>query len=151
MSNNFDIVKGLLQENGEVVSCTSGKSMLPLFRDGRDRAVIVPLLREPRVNDVLLYRKASTNEVVLHRVIKTRGGTVLRGDNLYFCEQNIPAQDILGVMKGFYRNDKYCDCEKSTTYKLYCFYIRASYPLRRLAKKACSFVKKAFQKKINAA
>ena len=143
MSNNFEVAKGVLKENGELIGMTSGKSMFPLFRDNKDRAVIVPISQKLRVNDVLLYRKVTTNELILHRIVKIKNGNpILRGDNLYFNETRIPADDILGVMKGFYRNGKYYDCKKSLSYKLYVFFLRASYPIRYLFKKAFSLLKR---------
>ncbi len=142
-SNNFDVVKGILAKKRELVGVTSGKSMYPLFRDGKDRAVIIPLPQKLKVNDVLLYRKAATNEVILHRIVKFKNGKpILRGDNLYFNETKIPMDDILGIMKGFYRNGKYYECKKSLSYKLYVFSIRASYPIRYLFKRAFSLLKR---------
>lgn len=143
MSNNFEVAKGILREKGELSGVTSGKSMYPLFRDNKDRAVIVPVQQKLKVNDVLLYRKATTNEVILHRIVKFKNGKpILRGDNCYFNETKIPANDILGVMKGFYRNGKYYECKKSFGYKLYVFFLRASYPIRYLFKRAFSLLKR---------
>ncbi len=146
MNNNFEVAKQLLQENGELVGNTSGNSMLPLFRDGRDRAVIRPLSREPKVNDLLLYRKSTTNEVILHRVIKTKGNLVLRGDNLYRNETNISREDILGVMVAFYRGDKYYECQKSLGYKLYVLFIRISFLPRFFIYKVISRLKRLIKR-----
>lgn len=143
MSNNFEVAKGILKEKGELLGVTSGKSMYPLFRDNKDHAVIIPLPKKLKVNDVLLYRKVTTNEVILHRIVKFKNGKpILRGDNCYFNETNIHAEDILGVMKSFYRNGKYYDCKKSFSYKLYILFLRASYPIRYLFKRAFSLLKR---------
>ncbi len=142
MNNSFSIAKNLLEQNGEIVGATKGDSMRPLFRDGKDRALIVPLVQKIKPNDVLLYKKPNSDDVVLHRVIKmTDNRPVLRGDALYFCEFGIAPQDIVGIMKGFYRDEKYYDCQKSLRYKLYVFYIRLSYPIRRFGHKVKSFLK----------
>ena len=45
-----------------------------------------------------------------------------------------PESQIVGVMKAFYREGKYCDCETSRIYKLYIIANRASYPARYLWK-----------------
>lgn len=142
-SNDFDIAKSVLTGKGELVGATSGNSMYPLFRDGKDRAIVIPITQNLKVNDVLLYRKSTTNEIILHRIIKFKNGKpVLRGDNLYYNEMHIPMTDILGVMKGFYRNEKYYDCKKSIRYKLYVFLLRISYPIRYLFKRAFSLLKR---------
>jgi hypothetical protein len=143
MNNNFEIIKNILKEKGELVGVTSGNSMYPLFRDQKDRAVIVPLPPKLKINDVILYRKANTNEVILHRIVKLKNGKpILRGDNCYFTENNILLEDILGVMKGFYRNGKYYDCKKSISYKLYIFFIRTSYSIRYLFKRGISLLRR---------
>ncbi len=143
MINNFEVVKDILAEKGELVGTTSGKSMEPLFRNQKDRAVIIPLPQRLKVNDVILYRKTDTNEVILHRIVKFKNGKpILRGDNLYRNETQIPSDDILGIMKGFYRNGKYYECKKSLSYKLYVFFLRISYPIKYSFKKASSALKK---------
>ena len=143
MIENFTVAKSLLEQNGELIGTTSGNSMSPLFRSGKDKAVIIPLITSPKVNDVLLYRKKTSDDLVLHRVIKiTDNGPVLRGDALYRNETNIPSHYILGVLKGFYRNSKYYDCKKSALYMLYTIYIRASYPLRYCTNKAFLLLKR---------
>lgn len=142
MNNSFSIAKNLLEQNGEIIGVTKGNSMRPLFRDDKDRAVIAPLPPKIKRNDVLLYKKPQNDEVVLHRVIKIADGNpILRGDALYVRESNIPQSYIIGIMKGFYRGEKYYDCKKSLKYKLYVFYIRLSYPLRRFLHKVKSFCK----------
>ena len=143
MIDNFQIAKELLNQNGEIIGVTSGNSMKPLFRSGRDKAVIVPLSKDLCVGDVLLYKNKSDNQVNLHRVIKiSKNGPVLRGDSVYYKETDIPKQDIIGILKGFYRDGKYYDCKLHKGYKLYVYYILASYPIRRLVRKFVSAFKK---------
>lgn len=142
MDTNFINAKRLLEQNGEILGRTVGKSMLPLFRSEKDIAIIKKIDRKLKINDVLLYRKKETDEFILHRLIKIdENGYVIRGDNRYNCEKNVTDDDIIGVMTAFERNGKYYECDKSTSYKLYVFYIRASYPLRRVIHKFRSFIK----------
>lgn len=141
MDTNFKNAKLLLEQNGEISGLTVGNSMLPLFRSDKDIAFIRKSDGNFKVNDVLLYRKKATDEFILHRLIKiTKNGFVIRGDNRYSVETDITNDDIIGVMKGFERNGKYYDCEKSRAYKLYIIYIRVSYPLRRFYKKIKGFL-----------
>lgn len=119
--------------SGEVMVCTSGISMLPMLRNRRDMVVIAKVKRPLERHDVPLYRLDS-GKLVLHRILKvTDGGYIIRGDNLYFNEF-VKDEQIIGVLKAFYRSGKYYDCEKSTAYKLYKVYVRLSYPFRRLWK-----------------
>lgn len=131
MSNNLNSPKDILRQKGEIVGVTNGNSMWPLFRSGKDKAVIVPQNADFKVNDVLLYCNPHTKEFILHRIIKIdEDGLIIRGDNLYFNETNVKKDDIIGVLKGFYRGGKYFDCKKSLTYKLYVILIRAIFPIR---------------------
>lgn len=142
MDTNFINAKSLLEQNGEISGRTVGKSMLPLFRSERDVAIIKKIDRKLKVNDVLLYRKKETDEFILHRLIKIdENGYVIRGDNKFNREINVTDDDIIGIMAAFERNGKYYECDKSSFYKLYVFYIRTSYPLRRLIHKFRSFIK----------
>jgi hypothetical protein len=147
MTNDFNIAKQLLTQNGEITGITSGDSMKPLFRSQKDSAVIESITRPLVVNDVILYRKPATNELILHRIIKSNGeNLIIRGDNVYFAEKNVPLEDIIGVLKGFYRDGKYFSCDKTLWYKLYVFYIRTSYPLRYLFVKGFRLLKRILRK-----
>lgn len=123
----------LLKTQDEVMTRTRGISMRPLLRQGRDIVVIKRPQFPLKVGDAPLYRVKNKKELVLHRILKVQkdGVYIIRGDNLYVKEY-VKESQIVGVMKAFYRDGKYCDCEKSRKYKLYIFLNRASYPLRYL-------------------
>ncbi len=143
MKNDFEIAKNLLEINGKISGVTSGKSMYPLFRDGKDSAIIKQLPQKLKVNDVVLYRKKSTNELILHRIVKFSGTKpILRGDSHFYNETNVLPEDIIGIMEGFYRSGKYYECKKSFKYKLYVFWLRSSFPLRRVLRKIKNIIKK---------
>ena len=137
MENNFKNAHEVFKTSDEIIGLTVGISMLPLFRSDKDMAVVKKINRPLKVNDVLLYKKAGTdNEYILHRLIKIKkDGYVIRGDNLYINEYNVTENEIIGVMVGFHRDGKYYECDKSFKYKLYVIYIRISYPLRFVYKK----------------
>lgn len=123
----------VLKTQDEVMSLTRGTSMRPLLRQGRDIVVIKRPQFPLKVGDVPLYKVKSRKELVLHRILKVNGdgSYIIRGDNL-FAKERVYEKQIVGVMKAFYRDGKYCDCEKSRKYKVYIFLNRVSYPLRRV-------------------
>lgn len=125
----------VLKTQDEVMSLTRGTSMRPLLRQGRDIVVIKRPQFPLKVGDVPLYKVKSRKELVLHRILKVNGdgSYIIRGDNL-FAKEHVLESQIVGIMKAFYREGKYCDCEKSRKYKLYIFLNRASYPVRRFWK-----------------
>lgn len=125
-------IEAIIKEKGEVITCTSGTSMLPMLRDKRDMVVIVLPERNPKLNDVVLYR-ASCGKLLLHRIIKVLPDEyIIRGDNRYAREFGVKESDIIGILKEFYRGGKRIDCEKNSGYKFYVFFNRISYPIRHL-------------------
>lgn len=131
----FKNAEELLKTQDEVMTRTKGTSMRPLLRQGRDIVVIKRPRFPLKAGDAPLYRVKGKKELVLHRILKVRrdGTYIIRGDNL-FVKEYITESQIVGVMKAFFRDGKYCDCETSRKYKLYIILNRASYPLRYLWK-----------------
>ena len=120
-----------LKNDEEVSSLTVGISMEPMLRQHRDIVIIKRVNGRLKRNDVPLYRRAGCDRFILHRILKvTNDGYVIRGDNLYRKEYDVKDGDIIGVLKAFYRDGKYYDCEKSRKYKIYVFLMRTSYPFR---------------------
>ncbi len=126
-------VEELLKTRDEVMTRTRGISMRPLLRQGRDIVVIKKPQFPLKVGDAPIYKVKNKKELVLHRILKVNddGSYIIRGDNLFFKEHVFENQ-IVGVMRAFYREGKYCECEKSLKYKVYVFLNRISYPLRYL-------------------
>lgn len=130
LDSESNSIETVLEEKGEVIVSTSGFSMYPMLRNKRDMVVIAKVNRKLRKNDVPLYRLKS-GKLVLHRILKiTKDGYIIRGDNLFKKERNITDKNIIGVLKAFYRDGKFYDCNKSKKYKAYVFLNRISYPLR---------------------
>lgn len=131
---NFKMEQGI-KENGEVMCCSSGTSMYPMLRHRKDMVVVKKVDRPLKKYDVPLYRLKS-GKLVLHRILKvTENGYIIRGDNLLKKELNITDDNIIGVLKGFYRGKKYYDCEKCVSYKIYIRVNRLIYPFRFVWKK----------------
>lgn len=118
-----------LQQEGFVLTLSVGISMRPMLTQRSEQLLIEKLTSEPKTNDVVLFRRSS-GQYVLHRVIRKKGMCYLiRGDNCYGTEKVHP-QRIIGILKGFYRGDKYIDCETNKGYKIYVILCRLSYWLR---------------------
>lgn len=132
MSDSKRKVAQRLEISDEAPVMTEGVSMRPMLRQHRDVVVIKRVDRPLKKHDVVAYNIPSKDKLVLHRIIKiTRDGRyIIRGDNTYRREYGITDDKIVGVMKCFYREGKYFDPEKSLSYKLYVFFMRAFYPAR---------------------
>lgn len=127
-------MESTLAEQGEVVACSSGVSMFPMLRHRRDMIVVERLTRELKKYDVPVYRLQS-GKIVMHRILEVRPDCyVIRGDNLLQKEYIKPEQ-IIGVLREFYRNGKHVVCATSKGYKIYVFWTAHTYWLRFAWKK----------------
>ena len=113
-----------------------GVSMWPMLRNRHDVMMVVPAERELRRYDVALYRRGE--KYVLHRVVGHYGkgpqkGYVICGDNCVMLEY-IPREDVLGVLRGFYRDGRRIDCETSRGYHAYSKLWVALFPARKVCK-----------------
>lgn len=80
---------------------STGRSMRPLIWENEDLIGIVPMDRNPRVNDLLVFGGIIKGEekVIFHRVVKVKRENgneyyVTRGDNNHFSEVVKPGQVI---------------------------------------------------------
>ena len=134
-NSDLNSVYEALKENSETSVLTSGASMRPMLRQHRDIVVIERVCGELKKGDVVAYPGAN-NTYTLHRIVKIKNGAlIIRGDNNYFTETHVKKEDIVGILKEFYRDGKYINCKTSKGYKLYTKYIILSYPFRYFWKK----------------
>lgn len=87
-----------LAVGGFAINRTKGQSMRPLIWQGEHYVVVVPLVGEPAVGDLLLFRRGGL--FVLHRLVATQGPGaervyITRGDN---CEEpeTVRADELIG-------------------------------------------------------
>ena len=133
---DFKTIASVLNETGEASSLTRGCSMRPMLREHKDIVTLKCPDRKLKKGDVVAYPSKDSN-FTLHRIVAIKKGAyIIRGDNNYFTEYGITDNDIVGILKCFYRDGKYIDCETNKKYKLYSFYICNSYHLRYIWIKA---------------
>ena len=126
-TNEYQRACASLESCEVFASGTLGKSMWPLFREGKDIVFIRKNDTPPRKYDVVLYRRAE--KCVLHRVIGKDGDiNLIRGDNTYVIE-HIPDAEILGVLMEFDRGRKHHTVE-DRGYKIYSVFWNSIYPFR---------------------
>ena len=89
-----------------VTICLEGDSMRPLIRRGRDPVTIVPLQREMKKGDVVLFTTGDKRYVV-HRVWKLEGDHVRTfGDNCINPEPWFAKEQVLGQVVCFRRGGR---------------------------------------------
>lgn len=134
--------RAILEKDGVLAQLPVGFSMYPMLRQNYDTVIIERIKEKPQENDVVFYHR-DDGKYVLHRVIKVKkDGYVIRGDNCYFNEYDITDKHIIGILKGFYRGEKYVDCKSNKKYKAYVFFNRYTYYLRYLLHSVRLFLSK---------
>ncbi len=126
------LIEETLQGGGEVVLTPAGQSMSPMLRNRQDKIILVQPPEQLKKYDIPLYRRGN-GQFVLHRVVAVKkDGYALCGDNQWQVEYGVRHEQIIGVVKAFYRGDKYIDCKGGKTYQLYCVIWTKLLPARRL-------------------
>ncbi|MBE5938024.1 MAG: hypothetical protein E7265_08345 [Lachnospiraceae bacterium] len=126
-------IKQELLKNGRIVSVPVGKSMWPMLRNRKDQIVIKTVDCPLKRYDVPMYiYENNTERFYLHRIIKVRkdGRYVICGDNLWRKEYDVKDENIIGVLEGFFRGDRYIDCNTNVLYHGYVIFWRLIYPVR---------------------
>lgn len=94
-------------KRGNFVIHPHGVSMWPMIRHGVDSVVINPQEGRLKKYDIPLY-KDKLDRYVVHRIIEvTDTGYVICGDGLFEIEYDITDENIIGVVTGFFRKEKY--------------------------------------------
>lgn len=109
-----------LRELGYAVAPTWGSSMWPLLRQGKSWVQLVARDgRQPRLGDVVLYRRADGGWI-LHRIIRVEEGGVylLCGDHQWNSREYVREEQILAIATAFSRNGHEFD-DRTWWYRLY--------------------------------
>ena len=126
-----DEKRRVLEEVGVYVSTPGGRSMRPMLRGDKDNILVEKPSGRLQKFDVALYARADGTHV-LHRVVRVRENDyAMRGDNCDYTEYGITDDDLIGVMTGFWRKNRFISVE-SRRYRLYVRLNYAAYPLRWL-------------------
>jgi len=98
----------------------------------RDKVVLVKL-NDGSLNkyDIALFTRPN-GKYILHRIVAVSdNGYKFRGDNQYVSEYPVLPEQIVGVVTGFWRDDRFIS-SSSAGYQIYSRLWLAIYPLRWL-------------------
>ncbi len=139
--------KEVLDKSGCYCTRIVGYSMNPFIWQSRDTVFIVKKTERLKKYDVALFISYK-GDYVLHRVKKVRKKSYdIVGDNNVFADKFVPERNVIGVLEGYYKRDKYIKCS-SRLYKfksrIYCFFpIKIVFVFfNRLCRKINSFFSK---------
>lgn len=127
-------IEELLERDGKILELPVGTSMWPMLKNRLDPLVIEKVSGNLKNNDVVLFKR-NDGQYVLHRIVKIKEeGYIIRGDNCYDNEF-VSDKQIIGVLRGFYKGERYIDCKSNFLYKMYVMVWRLSYHIRFCIKK----------------
>lgn len=115
-----------------------GISMMPMLRQGIDSVVLSPLPDKLCKYDLPLYRR-DDGKYILHRVVKVDNCYTCIGDNQITLEHGVRHDQMIAVVSGFYRRDRYVDCS-NIWYQLYCRVWHYSRGLRFFLRRGIGFL-----------
>lgn len=132
LSELYDVMVEMLEADGKVNFNPRGTSMMPMLHTDGDRVVIEKPKGFLKKYDLPLYKR-NNGQFVLHRIVKQpkNGVYCMCGDNQWEIEKNVKHSQIVGVVTGFYRKNKFYDVN-NTGYKIYCRIWVFLRPLRKL-------------------
>lgn len=129
----------ILNSKGYLITTANGTSMLPLIRPKKDSIFIKKDI--PKKYDVVLYKR-DDGKYILHRILDIINNEyVICGDNQFVKEYGINNKNILGVMEGFYRDNKYVNIN-SLRYKIYVYVWCKSLKIRRFIMRGVKIINK---------
>ena len=128
-----------------VTICLEGDSMRPLMRRARDRVTIVPLQRELKIGDIVLFQ-GGEKRFVVHRVCALRDGMVCTlGDNCYNTDGWMPLQNIWGLVVQMERSGRIYSLDNALSRACGRLW-QAALPMRRLYWRFRSFAARYYRK-----
>lgn len=127
------LIEKYINENGEYITVPNGTSMYPMLRHRRDSVYLVKYEKNTlKKYDLPVYKRLDGTHV-MHRCIgKNEDGYIMCGDNQWVRETRITDEQIIAIVKGFYRDEKYIPVT-NLWHKLYCRIWCISLRLRKYA------------------
>ncbi len=118
---NYSTLGEVLETVGIATLKPKGISMYPYIRQSYT-IVIRKLIEKPKKYQCVVFKKGDT-EYVLHRVIKTNENSFLAwGDNNLTPDGEIPFENAIGYLEGFYKGKKYHKDKVTIFTKIGCLY-----------------------------
>ena len=122
-------IESYINANGEMIITPSGMSMWPMLRGKRDTVYVTKPQGRLKKYDLPVYKR-SDGALVMHRVMEVLPDSyTMCGDHQTVLEHGITDKQIIAVVKGFYRDEKYISADNKK-YMRYCRFWCASLKTR---------------------
>ena len=123
-----------------VLFSPKGVSMLPMLRQGKDSVILSTAPEKLSKYDIPLYRR-DNGQYILHRIIAVGDTYTCMGDNQFFSEPGIRADQIIGVVTAFCRGDRRIPVTH-LGYRVYCRFWHHTRRLRHFFRRAIGWLKR---------
>ena len=134
-------IRERLEQGNTVRFMPRGISMLPMLRQGVDSVVLSAAPDKLKKYDLPLYQRMD-GKYILHRIIDVGDEYyACIGDNQFRVALGVARLQIIAIVTGFYRKDRYVSTE-NLFYQLYCRFWHYTRDLRYLWRKAVSRVRR---------
>ena len=107
-----------------------GTSMLPMLRQDVDSVVLSPVPDRLQKYDLVFYQR-DNGKYILHRIIAADKTYTCLGDNQTKPETGVRRDQIIAVVTGFYRSERYIEAG-AFGYRIYCSIWAGLLPVRKL-------------------
>ena len=142
MDEVMPIIEETLSAGQSVRFSPRGISMLPMLRQGIDSVVLSPLPDVLRKYDLPLYRR-DDGKYILHRIVDVGETYTCMGDNQFAAEKGLRRDQMIALVTGFYRAEKYHSV-REPGYLLYSRFWHYSRPVRHFYRRAMGWLRRKF-------
>lgn len=134
-------IRERLEQGNTVRFMPRGTSMLPMLRQGVDSVVLSAAPDKLKKYDLPLYQRLD-GKYILHRIVDVGDEYyACIGDNQFRVELGVARLQVIAIVSGFYRKDRYVSTE-NLFYQLYCRFWHHNRDLRYIWRKAVSRVRR---------
>ena len=106
LNDLYPYISNQLKNNKSVLFFPMGTSMLPTIRPSIDSVLLSPKNKKIKLYDLPLYIN-DDGKFILHRIIEIKDDYICLGDNQYFGQEHVNYDQIVGIVTGIYKNNRF--------------------------------------------
>ena len=134
------LIREQLSSGHSVRFSPRGISMLPMLRQGIDSVVLSAVPERLEKFDLPLYQRRD-GKYILHRIVAVGDTYTCMGDNQFAEETGVAHDQMIALVTGFYRGEKYHSV-KEPGYRFYCRFWHYSRPIRRFWRRGIGWLRR---------
>ena len=139
------VIQSYLADGKAVRFSPKGTSMLPMLRQDVDSVELHAVNGTLRKYDLPLYRR-DNGQFVLHRIVRVGDNYTCVGDNQFDLERGIRHDQMIGVVRAFYRKDRRI-LTTNIFYIIYCRFWHYSRGWRHLWRRGKGWLRRHLRRK----